>query len=241
MRLTPASSDDSFASAFNQLYNITIMKVLHLVTTVAFSAVAITAGAQFESSKEIYSSPKLGAEIVHHKTVAILPFTATVTYKRPPKNYDQQAHQAEEKAMSTDLQSSMYTYLLRKGSKYSCDFQDIDRTNARLKQAGIYDKLDELTQDSISKVLGVDAVIKSKYTYEKTASDGAAIAKTILFGSMGSKTGSGGLTMQIYNGTDGNLLWRFYKAMNDDVMSSTDELIERMMRKVARNFPYSGK
>ncbi len=33
-------------------------------------------------------------------------------------------------------------------------------------------------------------------------------------------------------------LWRFYKAMNDDVMTSTDQLMERMMRKVSRNFPY---
>ncbi len=75
--------------------------------------------------------------------------------------------------------------------------------------------------------------------YEKTASESGAIAKTILFGGLGSKTGSGGLTMQVYNGSDGELLWRFYKAMNDDVFSSSDELIERMMRKVARNFPYS--
>jgi hypothetical protein len=55
---------------------------------------------------------------------------------------------------------------------------------------------------------------------------------------MGSKTGSGALTMQIYNAADGNLLWRFYKAMNDNVFSSTDELMTRMMKKVARNFPY---
>jgi hypothetical protein len=84
----------------------------------------------------------------------------------------------------------------------------------------------------------VDAVIKCNYDYEKTASESGAIVKTVLLGSMGSKTGSGALTLQIYNGTDGNLLWRFYKAMNDNVMSSTDELITRMMKKVARNFPY---
>jgi hypothetical protein len=55
---------------------------------------------------------------------------------------------------------------------------------------------------------------------------------------MGGKTGSGALTMQIYNGSDGELLWRFYKAMDDNVMSSTDQLMERMMKKVSRNFPY---
>jgi len=44
--------------------------------------------------------------------------------------------------------------------------------------------------------------------------------------------------MQIYNGTDGNLMWRFYKQMNEGVFSSGNEMMERMMRKVARNFPY---
>ena len=215
-----------------------IMKLFSILSALLLSVVAVSANAQFESAKEVYSSPKLSSVIPNHKSVAILPFSATITYKRPPKNYDADAHKSEEKALSTGLQSSMYTFLLRKQSSYSCSFQDVDRTNSLLKQAGVYDKLDELTQDSICKILKVDAVIKAKYAYEKTASEGAAIAKTVLFGSLGSKTGSGGLTMQIYNGTDGELLWRFYKAMNDDVLSSTDELIERMMRKVARNFPY---
>ncbi len=214
------------------------MKILSILATVLLCAVSLSTFAQFESAKEVFSSPKLKTTIPTHKVVAILPFSATVTYKRPPKNYDENAHKAEEKALTTDLQSSMYTFLLRKQNDYMVSFQDVDRTNTLLKQAGVYDKLDELTQDSICKILKVDAAIKSKYAYEKTASDGAAIAKTVLFGSMGSKTGSGGLTMQIYNGADGELLWRFYKAMNDDVMSSTDELIERMMRKVSRNFPY---
>jgi hypothetical protein len=214
------------------------MKIFSILATLLLCTVSLSTFAQFESSKEVFSSPKLKTTIPTHKTVAILPFNATITYKRPPKNYDENAHKAEEKALTTDLQSSMYTFLLRKMNNYTVTFQDVDRTNTLLKQAAIFDKLDELTQDSICKILKVDAVIKAKYAYEKTASEGSAIAKTVLFGSMGSKTGSGGLTMQIYNGTDGELLWRFYKAMNDDVMSSTDELIERMMRKVARNFPY---
>jgi hypothetical protein len=155
-----------------------------------------------------------------------------------PKHYDSTANNNEEKSLTTNLQSSMFTYLLRKGDKYSVTFQDPSRTNAILKSKGVYGQLDLLTQDSICKILGVDAVLKSSYAYEKTASEAGAIAKTVMFGSLGSKTGSGALTLQIYNGSDGNLLWRFYKAMNDDVMSSTDQLITRMMKKVARNFPY---
>jgi len=194
--------------------------------------------AQFEAAKQTYAAPNLKAEIGKQKTVAILPFGVSIVYKRVPKNYDSTANKNEEQSLITNLQSSMFTYLLRKSEKYSVTFQDPTRTNALLKSKRLYNQLDLLTQDSICKVLGVDAVIKCNYDYEKTASESGAIVKTVLLGSMGSKTGSGALTMQIYNGVDGNLLWRFYKAMNDNVFSSTDELITRMMKKVARNFPY---
>jgi hypothetical protein len=194
--------------------------------------------AQLETAKQTYSAPNLKTEIQKHKTVAILPFDVSITYKRVPKHYDSSATKNEELSLTTNLQSSMFTYLLRKADKYSVTFQDPTRTNALLKAKGLYNQLDLLTQDSVCKILGVDAVLKSNYDYEKTASEAGAIAKTVLFGGMGSKTGSGALTLQIYNGSDGNLLWRFYKAMNDDVMSSTDQLITRMMKKVSRNFPY---
>lgn len=201
-------------------------------------AVTFTFG-QFEGTKQIYSSPKLKDQVSRHKNVAILPFDASITYKRLPKKYDADANKSEELSLSKSLQQSMFTYLLRKSKKYSVDFQDVDRTNALLKSNGIMDRLDVMTADSICKILKVDAVIKSRYTYEKTASEAGAIAKTILLGSaLGGKTGSGALTMQIYNGNDGELLWRFYKAMDDNLLSSADALMERMMRKVSRNFPY---
>jgi len=214
-----------------------VMRKKLLVSTCLLFAV-IQTFAQFEGAKQTYSAPNLKTELAKHKMVAILPFETSITYKRPPKNYDSSANKNEELNIAKNLQQSMFTYLLRKADKYTTSFQDVDRTNALLKSKGVYDHLDILTEDSICRILGVDAVIKCRYSYEKTASEAGAIAKTILFGGIGSKTGSGALTLQIYNGIDGNLLWRFYKAMDDDVMSSTDQLMERMMRKVSRNFPY---
>jgi len=213
------------------------MNIKFLILTL-FLFATVTTFAQFEGAKQTYSAPNLKTELQKEKTVAILPFEVSITYKRPPKNYDASANKNEELSVAKNLQQSMYTYLLRKSDNYSVSFQNADRTNALLKTKGIFDHLEELTQDSICKILDVDAVIKCNYSYEKTASEAGAIAKTIMFGGIGSKTGSGALTMQIYNGIDGNLLWRFYKAMNDNLMGSTDQLMERMMRKVARNFPY---
>lgn len=197
--------------------------------------------AQFESSKQIFESPKLGQVTAVHKTVAILPFKATISYKRLPKNFDAQTNKEEERKLGSNLQSGMYTYLLRKSEDYSVVVQDVERTNVLLKQSEVYDKIGEMTPDALAKILGVDAVIKCGYAYEKTSSEGLAIAKTLLIGFGTGKVASGEMTMNVYNGTDGDLLWRFYKEMNEDVMSSANAVMERMMRKVGRNFPYQIK
>lgn len=141
--------------------------------------------------------------------------------------------------MAKSVQSSMYTFLLRRQKNYTVDFQDVDKTNILLKKAGMLDKLDEFTKDEIAKVLDVDAVIGGTFESEQSKSEGAAIATAVLFGGLGGKTGSGTSVLTLNNGSDGELLWRFFKTMDDNIMSSTDDLIERMMRKVSRNFPYT--
>ena len=140
--------------------------------------------------------------------------------------------------MSRNIQSSMYTFLLRKRDNYVVTFQDVDKTNILLKKAGMLDKLDEFTKDEVAKALNVDAVLGGKFETEQTKSEAGAIASAVLFGGFGGKTGTGTLTLVVNDASDGELLWRFFKTMDDSIMSSTDDLIERMMRKVSRNFPY---
>ena len=212
------------------------MKIKSLLT-IAFCLHCLASYAQYESSKQMFSTPNLKESLIKHKTVAILPFKVTIGYKRLPKGFNAEGNRLEELKDGINMQQGMFTYLLRKSDEYTVGFQDVERTNALLKKAGVFDKLDETLQDSLSKILGVDAVIKCSYAYEKTGSEAGAIAKTVLLG-VGGSTASGDLTMQIYNGADGNLMWRFYKQMNEGAFSSGNEMMERMMRKVARNFPY---
>lgn len=190
------------------------------------------------AQKQIFESPKLKSEISKHKMVAIVPFNVSITYKKQPKNFSAEANRDQEKTMSTSIQSSMYTFLLRKSKNYSVAFQDVDKTNILLKKAGMYDKMDQYTNDELAKALGVDAIIGGKFLTEQTKSESGAIASAILFGGLGGKTGTGTLTMTLNNGTDGDLLWRFFKTMDDGITTSTDDLVEKMMRKVSRNFPY---
>ena len=116
--------------------------------------------------------------------------------------------------------------------------QDIEKTNALLKKNDLIDKLSETSPEELAKLLGVDAVIKCSYSYQKTKSEGGAIVLTLLVGFGTGSVATGALTMQINDGKDGSLVWRFYKQMAEDVMSSPSAMMERMMRKVGRNFPY---
>jgi hypothetical protein len=201
--------------------------LLLLITNISFA------------QKQIFESPKMKGAIEKHKIVAILPFNVSLSYKHPPKNYSAEGNRQQEIEMSKSIQTSMYTYLLRKSKDYSVDFQDVEKTNILLKKAGIYDKLDRVTKDTVAKVLGVDAVISGDFQNMQTKSEAAAITLVILTSGFGSKTGSGSLVMNINDGSNGDLLWRFSKTMDEGLGRSTDELVEKMMRKVSRNFPYS--
>lgn len=191
------------------------------------------------SQKQIFESKELKSTVKLHKTVAILPFDVNITYKKQPKNFDAEANKQQEISMSKSIQSSMYTFLLRKNDNYSVSFQDVEKTNILLKKAGVSDKLDAMTKDELAIILGVDAIIGGMFETEQTKSEAGAIATAVLFGGLGGKTGTGSLTMTLNNGSDGELLWRFFKTMDQGLANSTDDIVESMMRKVARNFPYA--
>ncbi|SFI13575.1 hypothetical protein [Halpernia frigidisoli] len=204
-------------------------------------AILMLTAVKTAAQKQIFEATNLQEKIKEEKTVAILPFDVTITYKKIPKNFDKEENDAQEIKMSKNIQSSMYTFLLRKKDKYSVTFQDVDKTNILLKKAGLMDKIDESTKDEIAKALGVDAVIGGKYEIEQTKSEAGAIASAVLLGGFGGKTGTGTLTLTINDGQSGDLLWRFFKTLDDNIMTSTDDVVEHMMRKVSRNFPYDNK
>jgi hypothetical protein len=211
------------------------MKTTFGLLTILFSFLLFESS--FSQSKQIYEAPNLKGIIQAQKTVAILPLKVSISFKRFPKNYDAANNAAQEQEEGINMQQGMLTYLLRKANDFTVSFQDVQRTNILLKQAGVFEKLDAITPDSLCKILKVDGIIRASYAYEKTGSEAVAVVMTLMIG-YGGPVASGALTMQVYNGSDGLLLWRFYKEMNEGAFTSGDAMMERMMKKVARNFPY---
>jgi hypothetical protein len=209
-----------------------------IILTFAFILTVAYNFAQIESGKQIYSSPVLNDLLSSAKTVAILPFKVSISYKKMPKGLTMEAVKENERQESFQMQQGMYTYLLRKADDFTVKFQDVDRTNALLKKAGIFDNLDDVMADSLCNILKVDAIIKGNWSYAKTGSEAGAIASAMLLG-VSKGTGSGQLVMQINGAKDGEMAWRMSKEMNEGAFSSANELMERMMRKVGRVFPFA--
>src|ERR1700760_1882394 len=95
--------------------------------------------------KQVYEAPNFKKAIQQQKVVAILPLKVTISYKKFPKNFNAADNEAQEKEEGTNMQQGMYTYLLRKADDYFVSFQDVQRTNILLKQAGVYEKTDAIT------------------------------------------------------------------------------------------------
>jgi len=190
------------------------------------------------AQKKIFESPKMKQAVATHKVVAILPFQVTIKMKKLPKNTTQEDITKQEKLEATNIQNSVYTFLLRKSKKYTVSFQDVSKTNALLSKAGIsIENLSTKTMDEVAKILEVDAVIGGSVVTDKPISEGGAVAMAALgLGFM--KSNEAKTIMTIHNGTDAELLWRYERAVSGSVGSSTDDLVEIMMRQIARNFPY---
>ena len=193
---------------------------------------------------KIYKSAEFDAALAKHKKVAILPADVSIQL-RPNQAKNTTAEQLAELSQKTgfDIQDKMYSWFLRRSDKfdYTVSFQDVNRTNALLKDAGIsYSDLASKDRAEIAKILGVDAVLQNRSRMEKPMSEGAAVAIGIVFGAWGN-TNKVETTINIHDAQSGDLLWKYDYEASGSVGSSTTKLVDGLMRNASKKFPYSSK
>lgn len=188
----------------------------------------------------IYLAPDFDKVARKHKTVAVLPFAVEITTKRLPKGVTPETIKEQEKSNGYSMQGDVYRYLLKEYSKdkYTVEFQDIDKTNAKLEEAGIaYEKIALTGKDKIAELLGVDAVLSGKIVQERPMSDGVAIAVGVVFGVWGN-TNEVNAALNIHEKSEGKLLWKYDYVASGSVGTSTKSLSNTLMRNASKKFPY---
>ncbi len=107
-----------------------------------------------------------------------------------------------------------------------------------MKQGISKDSLTKYTPDEIARIVGVDAIISGKFETNKPMSEGASVALGLLVGYYGT-TNKAVINLFIHNAIDGQLLVNYNKAVSGSIGSSTEDLINTLMRKASRRISYT--
>ena len=78
------------------------------------------------------------------------------------------------------IQREMYAWILKRKMKdnFAQEIQDIETTNAKLKEAGYPEK--PMTTAELCDVLGVDGILTSNFQFVKPMSEAAAVVLLFL-------------------------------------------------------------
>ena len=190
----------------------------------------------------LYENPSFDRIAKEHKIIGVIPFKTSISL-RPKQMKDMTPGQLEKMELTEGkgIQSSMYSWFLKREKRglLTVKVQDPMTSNVKLKKAGITtDNYEEYTPSEIAKILGVDAIIMGNYKTNKPMSEGATAVIGILFGAWGS-TNKATINLYIYNAEDGELLVNYNKSVSGSLGSSTDDLINTLMRKASRRIAYT--
>ena len=204
------------------------MKLLKTLTFV------IVLGILFSSCAKIFYSPDAYNLARNHETVAILPPTVSIAANR---KVEAEAIKEQQKTESINFQKEMYSWLLKRKmqGKISPEIQDVETTNAKLKNAGYPEKA--FTPAEICEILGVDGTLGSNYALTKPMSQGAAIAVGVLFGAWGA-TNEVTVALDIKDCANNKLIWNYDHKFSGSIGSSPARLVDGLMRHASKKMPY---
>lgn len=189
------------------------------------------------AQKNVYVSNKFDELSEDHKILAIIPFFAHLDLQENISREElMRLEEKEGQAVQDALE--MYFGLGKKRKKFTVEFQNTKNTNAILAQNSItYANIDTYTIEDLSKILQVDGIISGNLDINILLSKGIPAEFSFIDYLLGDAN-YGRIGIKISDGSTGKLLWKFENEINKKSGKNTDDLIDRMMKKVTRKFPY---
>ena len=187
--------------------------------------------------RDLYESDKFDALSRDHEVLAIIPFFTTLDLK---DNNSREESKRLEEIEGYAVQDALEMYFGRgkKKKKFSVEFQNTKNTNAILAQNSItYANIDTYTIKELSKILDVDGIISGNLNLNILLSKGIPAEFSILDYLTGDAN-YGRIGIKISDGKTGKLLWKYENEITKKSGKNTDDLIDKMMKKMTRKFPY---
>lgn len=206
------------------------MKKFLFVALLAFSTL-------ISAQKNVYESSKFDVLSKDHQLLAIIPFFTHLELEE--KISEEESKKLEEKE-GYAVQDALETYfgLGKKKKKFTVDFQNIKNTNAILAQKNVtYNNIDTYTIKELSEILEVDAIISGNLDINILLSKGIPSEFNFMDYILGDAN-YGRIGIKISDGKTGKLLWKYENEINKKSGRNTADLIDKMMKKLVRKFPY---
>lgn len=191
------------------------------------------------AQKTIYQSDTFEELSKDHQVLAILPFSASLKLMDEKNLYKENLNDLEKRE-GYEVQNALQNYFVKgqKRKKYRVYFQDIKNTNAILIKNNIdASNIDIYTTQELSKILKVDGVINGNLTINALISKGVSTSYNFIAFITG-KSDYGRIAIKVSDGKTGKLLWKYEKTINRKSGKNTFAIIEDMMKKATRKFPY---
>lgn len=206
------------------------MRILRLSLLSCFTLLFFSCAKVFYSADAVELAKK-------HQTIAIAPPTVAIAAGR---RIESEAIKEQQRTSSLNFQKEIHAWMLkRKGQgRITPEIQDIETTNARLKQAGYPDK--PIAPSEMAELLGVDGVISSNFSLSKPMSEGAAIATGILLkNAYFGPTNEVVVSVSIHDKLAKKLIWNYDHKYSGSLGSTPERLVDRLMKKLSKKMPYS--
>jgi hypothetical protein len=187
--------------------------------------------------KNIYLSNRFEELSTDHQVLAIIPF---FTHLDLGEQLEPSEIQRLERREGYAVQEALETYFGRgkKKKKFTVSFQNIGDTNAVLAQNDIsFENIDRFTIQELSRILEVDGIVSGNLDVNILLSSGLPTEMSFLDYILGDAD-YGRIGIKISDAKTGKLLWKYEQEINRKSGKNTDDLIDKMMKKAARKFPY---
>ncbi len=188
------------------------------------------------SCGNIYYAPQCVANSKNHEKIAIIPPTINLVERKTVIKEDASADDVKNQ-LSMTIQNDMFSWMQKRNSKKNVqkiEILDVDRTNQILKTL---DK--NITNDELCKKLGVDAVLITKFSFEKKFGDQTAILLYIITGGLYASNKSCLVNANLYYCSNSKNGWTYDNSTSGSGFTSYNGMSNALIKHFSKKTPYT--
>jgi hypothetical protein len=190
------------------------------------------------SCANIYFAPRSVSNSKTHQKIAIIPPTINLVERKTIVKEDANADDVKNQ-LSTTIQNDMYSWMQKRNIKKNVqkiEIIDVDKTNE------IFRTLEKnISNDELCKKLGVDAVLITKFSFEKKYGDLTATILYFITGGLAGINKSCSVNANLYYCSESKNGWTYDWATSGYGFSSYNGMSNSLIKHFSKKSPYTKK